>query len=48
VEGIFRWLKIVGLLRKTRHRGVAQVGWRFTFGAAVYNLVQMSKLLAVA
>jgi transposase len=35
VEEIFGWLKTVALLRKTRHRGVARVGWMFTFAAAV-------------
>jgi IS5 family transposase len=48
VEEIFGWMKTVGLLRKTRHRGVAQVGWMFTFAAAVYNLVRMRTLAAVA
>jgi transposase len=45
VEEIFGWLKTVGLLRKTRHRGVDRVGWMFTFSLAVYNLVRMRKLL---
>jgi hypothetical protein len=44
----FRWLKTVGLLRKTRHRGMARVGWMFTVAAAVYNLVRMRRLVAVA
>jgi transposase len=48
VEEIFGWMKPVGLLRKTRYRGVAQVGWMFTFAAAVYNLVRMRTLAAVA
>jgi transposase len=48
VEEIFGWLQTVGLLRKTRHRGVARVGWLFTFAAAVYNLVRMRTLAAVA
>jgi len=48
VEEIFGWLKTVGLLRKTRHRGVERVGWIFTFAAAVYNLVRMRTLAAVA
>jgi transposase len=38
VEEIFGWMNTVGLLRKTRHRGLARVGWMFTFAAAVYNL----------
>jgi hypothetical protein len=33
VEEIFGWLKTVGGLRKNRHRGVARVGWTFTFAA---------------
>jgi len=48
VEEIFGWLKTVGLLRTTRHRGMARVGWMFTFAAAVYNLVRMRTLVAVA
>jgi IS5 family transposase len=48
VEEIFGWMKTVGLLRKTRHRGVARVGWMFTFAAAVYNLVRMRTLAVVA
>jgi transposase len=31
VEEIFGWLQTVGLLRKTRPRGVARVGWMCTF-----------------
>ena len=48
VEEIFGWLKTVGLLRKTRPRGLARVGWMFTFAAAVYNLVRMRTLAVVA
>jgi len=44
VEEIFGWLKTVGLMRKTRHRGVARVGWMFTFATAIYNLVRIRKL----
>jgi transposase len=47
VEEIFGWLKTVGLLRKTRHRGVLRVGWMFTFAAAVYNLVRIRNLTEV-
>ena len=45
IEEIFGWLKTVGGLRKTRHRGVARVGWTFTFALACYNLVRMRNLL---
>src|SRR2546430_11787451 len=31
VEEIFGWLKTVGLMRKTRHRGTRRVDWMFTF-----------------
>jgi transposase len=44
VEEIFGWLKTVGLLRKTRHRGARRVAWIFTFAAAVYNLVRIRNL----
>jgi hypothetical protein len=46
IEEVFGWLKTVGMLRKTRHRGLFKVGWVFTFGAAAYNLVRMRNLLA--
>ena len=45
VEEIFGWLKTIGMLRKTRHRGTDRVGWMFTFGVAVYNLVRMRNLM---
>jgi transposase len=48
VEEIFGWLKTVGGLRKTRHRGVQRVGWMFTFALAAYNLVRMRNLAATA
>jgi IS5 family transposase len=48
VEEIFGWLKTVAGLRKTRHRGVARVGWMFTFAAAAYNLVRMRNLALAA
>ena len=47
IEEIFGWLKTVGMLRKTRHRGVFNVGWVFTFAATAYNLVRMRNLLSV-
>jgi transposase len=46
IEEVFGWLKTVGMLRKTRHRGVFKVGWVFTFAAAAYNLVRMKNLLS--
>ena len=48
VEEIFGWLKTVAGLRKTRHRGLARVGWMFTFALAAYNLVRMRNLASAA
>jgi transposase len=48
IEEVFGWMKTVGMLRKTRHRGVNKVGWVFTFTAAAYNLVRMRNLLGPA
>ena len=45
VEEIFGWLKTIAVLRKTRHRGVARVGWMFTFALSAYNLVRLRNLL---
>ena len=44
VEEIFGWMKTVGLMRKTRHRGTARVDWMFTFTATAYNLIRMRNL----
>jgi transposase len=44
VEEVFGWMKTVGLMRKTRHRGARKVGWMFTLTAAAYNLVRMRNL----
>jgi len=44
IEEIFGWLKTIGLMRKTRHRGTARVAWMFTFAVAVYNMVRMRNL----
>lgn len=44
VEEIFGWMKTVGLMRKTRHRGRKRVNWVFTFTAAAYNLIRIRNL----
>jgi transposase len=46
IEEAFGWMKTVGVMRKTRHRGTARVGWQFTLTAAAYNLVRLPNLLA--
>ena len=48
VEQIFGWIKTVGLMRKTRHRGKKRVGWMFTFSLGVYNLVRINNLVSEA
>src|ERR1035437_6869061 len=48
IEEVFGWIKTVGTLRKTRHRGLETVRWVFTFTAAAYNLVRMRNLMSVA
>lgn len=45
IEEVFGWMKTIGVLRKTRHRGLERVQWLFTFTAAAYNLVRMRNLL---
>lgn len=44
VEEIFGWVKTVGGLRKTRHRGVDLVNWMFTLALAAYNMVRIRNL----
>lgn len=46
IEEPFGWMKTVGGLRKTRHRGRLLVEWFFVFTAAAYNLIRIPKILA--
>jgi len=48
IEEAFGWIKTVAGQDKTRFRGIARVGFAFTFAAAAYNLVRLPKLLAEA
>jgi len=48
IEQCFGWMKTVGGLRKTRHRGTERVGWVFTFTLAAYDLIRMRTLLRTA
>lgn len=45
IEEAFGWIKTIGGLRKTRHRGRDKVRWTFTLTAAAYNLIRLPKLL---
>jgi IS5 family transposase len=46
IEEAFGWIKTVGGLRQTRHRGTARVGWMLTLTATACNLIRLPKLLA--
>ena len=48
IEEIFGWMKTIGVMRKTRHRGTRRVGWMFTLTAAAYNLIRMRNLALAA
>jgi DDE family transposase len=38
IEQSFGWMKMVGMLKKVKLRGLDKVGWLFTFTGAAYNL----------
>ena len=46
IEEVFGWTKSAAGPRKTRHRGLDRVGWRFTFTLAACNLIRLPRLLA--
>jgi len=48
VEQSFGWMKMVGMLRKVKLRGMDKVGWLFTFTGAAYNLCRLQNLMARA
>jgi transposase len=48
IEEPFGWIKTVGGLRKTRHRGRGFVEWFFVLTAAAYNLIRIPKILLAA
>jgi hypothetical protein len=39
IEEPFGWMKTIGALRKTRHRGCDLVEWLFVLSATAYNFV---------
>lgn len=45
IEKVFGWMKTVGALRKTRHRG-ARVGWIFIFCLTAFDLLRIRNLEA--
>ena len=48
IEEGFGWIKTTGGLAKTRHRGLARVGWMFNLSAAACNPVRLPRLPAEA
>ncbi len=46
VEAPFGWLKQYGLQRRPMFRGVARIGWSFTFAATAFNLLRIANLSA--
>jgi len=48
VEQSFGWMKMIGLLRKVKLRGLRKVSWWFTLVGAAYNLIRLRKLRAEA
>jgi len=48
IEQLFGWMKTIGLMRKTRHRGKDRVGWMYVFTAAVFNIVRINNLTTAA
>jgi transposase len=44
VEQSFGWMKMIGLLRKVKLRGLPKVSWWFTFVGAAYNLIRLRRL----
>ncbi len=41
-------MKMIGLLRKVKLRGIQKVSWWFTFVGAAYNLIRLRRLRADA
>ena len=48
VEQSFGWMKMIGLLRKVKLRGIRKVSGWFTFVGAAYNLIRLRRLRAEA
>src|SRR2546428_5537689 len=44
VEQSFAWMKVIGMLKKVKLRGLEKVGWLFTFTGAAYNLCRLRNL----
>ena len=40
----FGWMKVIGMLKKVKLRGLEKVGWLLTFTGAAYNLCRLRNL----
>ena len=48
IEEAFGWIKTVGGLRKTRHKGLEKLSGQALFASAAYNLTRMLSLMRTA
>jgi Transposase DDE domain len=48
VEQSFGWMKVIGLVRKVKLRGLDKVGWLLTFTGSAYNLCRLRRMMAEA
>ncbi len=48
IEQSFGWMKIIGMLKKVKLRGLQKLRWLFTFVGAAYNLCRLGRLEAEA
>jgi transposase len=48
VEQSFGWMKVIGLLRKVKLRGLEKVSWWLKYVGAAYNLMRLQKLQTTA
>ena len=46
VEQSFGWMKMIGMLKKVKLRGIDKAGWLFIFNRAAYNLCRLRNLMA--
>jgi len=45
IEEAFGWIKTVGGLRKTKHKGLAKLAGQTLFAFAAYNLTRLLNLM---
>lgn len=48
IEEDFGWIKSVGRLRKTRHKGLEKLSGQALFAFAAYNLTRLLSLMRLA